>query len=653
MLMNFQPASVLILSISLVTGASGAVTLPKLLLPNISFAPGSLPSNWSLHKPLATTPQAAVAAASDVPTPKKNDANATSAKSAVQLVRLRRREARPIGEGVAGKFFYTARAFVGQPSQALHFAMDTSSGQIILPTTFCSSPACMEHRRYQPEQSTFAHSITNDGAPTLENSTTRDAISIGFSNFDLGDGRVTGQLVADSLCLSADKVAYSHRRQYDDDKESAEQNTMCKNVGLVAATDLTDAPFRAAPFDGILGLGMQGLALSQKFSFIGMPEANATLGAPQALQQFALYHGSKFGEAAFGGHNPKRLASPLGWAPVINPGEGYWQVSITRIRVGNKTLNVCQDGNCRGILDSGTSSLGVPAKAMPEFDVALAANRQIGGGCGDEAVHLELSGGVELTLKAEDHLSGSSCGPSISSLDLPESFDGVFIFGEPVLRRYYTVYDWKQGEEQIGFGLAAASDAVEEASALTTEALEDLEDTRDTIVNNAAESQYGVVLMLLQAFFCRALVVICLVAVGTHISSGRALMTWIEGIMSNKSFLLDMERFAPAVPQNEAPDGDECVICLGSCEDDPAIAAGIPGLQQLPKVAEETGQCPCSSKSKAPRWRRLRCGHHFHEVCIVEWLRKSKHCPTCRRHFVKDSDTNDQVLPTQAFLPFS
>jgi hypothetical protein len=33
-----------------------------------------------------------------------------------------------------------------------------------------------------------------------------------------------------------------------------------------------------------------------------------------------------------------------------------------------------------------------------------------------------------------------------------------------------------------------------------------------------------------------------------------------------------------------------------------------------------------------PPWRRLRCGHQFHEQCLFQWLRKAKRCPICRCH---------------------
>lgn len=71
--------------------------------------------------------------------------------------------------------------------------------------------------------------------------------------------------------------------------------------------------------------------------------------------------------------------------------------------------------------------------------------------------------------------------------------------------------------------------------------------------------------------------------------------------------------FAVPVASCDAPPADECVICLGSCE-----------------------SCELCDHRLKPRWRRLQCGHHFHEHCIFEWLKKAQRCPMCRRHVCKD-----------------
>lgn len=75
---------------------------------------------------------------------------------------------------------------------------------------------------------------------------------------------------------------------------------------------------------------------------------------------------------------------------------------------------------------------------------------------------------------------------------------------------------------------------------------------------------------------------------------------------SRRNTQLDLSKIE-LVPKSEAPDGDDCVICLGCCEE--GLSARAEGLE-------------C--------WRRLPCGHKYHEGCIFEWLRKTDRCPVCR-----------------------
>lgn len=61
-----------------------------------------------------------------------------------------------------------------------------------------------------------------------------------------------------------------------------------------------------------------------------------------------------------------------------------------------------------------------------------------------------------------------------------------------------------------------------------------------------------------------------------------------------------------AVPPQAGSDR-ECSICLEGEADEERTEAG-----------------------EAPRWRALRCGHAFHEHCLVEWLGHARRCPLCR-----------------------
>merc|ERR1719253_859734 len=47
------------------------------------------------------------------------------------------------------------------------------------------------------------------------------------------------------------------------------------------------------------------------------------------------------------------------------------------------------------------------------------------------------------------------CAPRLMPVNLPDPLGpNLFILGEPILHRYYTVYDWT--EKKIGFGISAS-----------------------------------------------------------------------------------------------------------------------------------------------------------------------------------------------------
>ena len=46
---------------------------------------------------------------------------------------------------------------------------------------------------------------------------------------------------------------------------------------------------------------------------------------------------------------------------------GYWQIRILAVRINGVELDVCKDGTCRGVVDTGTSHLGIPAPYDAEF----------------------------------------------------------------------------------------------------------------------------------------------------------------------------------------------------------------------------------------------------------------------------------------------
>mmetsp|Transcript_11219 Transcript_11219/g.35607 ORF Transcript_11219/g.35607 Transcript_11219/m.35607 type:complete len:542 (-) Transcript_11219:239-1864(-) len=442
---------------------------------------------------------------------------------------------------VSYKSVYFGTISVGAPEkQEFSVVFDTGSGHVIVPSQACLSETCTIHRRYSRELSLNAVDVDYDGSPVTPGAP-RDQITVAF-----GTGEVTGQFVNDRLCLGSKEEgrlvtegglpppkATMLRQNASEDADRHRPN--CVELRLVTATEMTHEPFHAFAFDGVLGLGLDGLALAPEFSFFGMMTAQRRLLQP-SFGVFLADTDEETSEISFGGHSPELVLSDVGWAPVAFPELGYWQVAITKLRIGNRTMDFCEDGQCRAVVDTGTSLLAVPKDfaetlqdelsgalldpepgddgevncrkaegALVHFEVgdmtltlapgdyarqsihlqdealaedeageaeagaaaALGAETQAAAGshAGSEAAGEAgaapgpgAGGGAEAVAPAKERAldwegAPRSCRPTLMPIDLPAPLGPkLFIWGEPVLRKYYTQYNWQ--DKKIGFGLA-------------------------------------------------------------------------------------------------------------------------------------------------------------------------------------------------------
>lgn len=399
------------------------------------------------------------------------------------------------------KSIYFGSVTIGTPvPQHFSVVFDTGSGHVIVPSNDCESDTCRLHKRYERRVSAVAVDVNSDGT-ALGAGDSRDEITIAF-----GTGQVTGQFVRDRICLGL----RTELRGYE--AETAAPPTpstaaSCLELRVVMAIEMTDEPFYAFAFDGVLGLGLESLALAPEFSFFGMLTSQKRLEQP-SFAVFLADSEDEISEISFGGHSPQRVAGPLTWVPVASPELGHWQVQIRRVRLGNQTLDYCEDGGCRAVLDTGTSLVGLPSSIFDEVKSSLegalrdpghAAPLEDGAlDCGlaeGLSLHFEVSGFV-ITLEPRDYarpsavledmdeddieereeeeasdpdaaedpesedgqeeehpVPMSTCRPAVLSLRMPAPLGPkLFIWGEPVLRKYYTVYSW--AEQRVGFGVA-------------------------------------------------------------------------------------------------------------------------------------------------------------------------------------------------------
>lgn len=400
-----------------------------------------------------------------------------------------RRETVPVrrkGVIVSHKTSYSGLITVGKPAQEFRVVFDTGSGHVVFPSVECKSQTCLVHRRYNMSASQSAVPVNVDGT-TVPEGDLSDRVTIGY-----GTGQIEGEFVRDEVCLGA----------VDDSQAlvDSKRPQACQELQVVMAVEMSKQPFKNFGFDGILGLALGSLSLSKNFSFFDMFSDGGKAQSPHFSVFLTDGEDGDESEIAFGGYNPTKLlgynptnpTNAISWAPIINPDLGYWQLELLAVRVDGKTLDVCQDGTCRGVMDTGTSHLGIPS---PHNELLGELLLQPAAGVSDcryvKAPVLEFEfRGFNMTLYAEDYMRklplaegvqvGSvkgvsldeqpqaaastapstatgepnyQCRPRLMPVNLPAPLGPkLFILGEPVLHRYYTIFDWKG--PQVGFALA-------------------------------------------------------------------------------------------------------------------------------------------------------------------------------------------------------
>lgn len=377
------------------------------------------------------------------------------------------------GQVISLKTAYSGKISVGGPvPKEFSVVFDTGSGHVVLPSLSCESDTCLAHQRYNISDSPKAWAVNADGSKVPEDDLC-DQATIGY-----GTGTVTGEFVHESVCLGQD----SRQAQK---KDSA----VCTTMNMVVAVEMSAKPFESFKFDGIFGLGLDSLALTSQFSFFSQLTAQSKQKARFGFFLSDGEHGEN-SEIAVGGHNSDRLMGPLTWTPVATPKLGFWNIKIRSVRIGDVELADCKKGGCRGILDTGTSHLGIPSHHMKTVTDLLTKDVADTVDCRSAAaptLSIDING-FTITLGPEDYMqktpgtavtSASSgllaapdsavpsqglslqdpsaalrhCQPRVMPVNMKKPLGpNLFILGEPVLHRYYTVYDWHS--KQVGFGLA-------------------------------------------------------------------------------------------------------------------------------------------------------------------------------------------------------
>jgi len=319
--------------------------------------------------------------------------------------------------------YYGQISVGGQPFLVV---FDTGSGNLLLPSTSCTDDACTSHKRYDPKKSTSAQQIAFADQPdaVVKPDGDRDVVTITF-----GTGETSGVFVKDNICVG----------------------DICAVGDFVASTSESDEPFSLVPFDGILGLALPQMSEGDSFNLVDCMIKQKVL--KQNL--FSVFFGASDDEASeisFGEYKQERFHGEITWAPVTTA--GYWQVAMDDIYLNDTQQHLCGK-SCQVAVDTGTSLLAGPSdiinSLIDKIDVATDCSNY------NSLPMLGFSvGGKRLELAPEDYVDkdaeANECSVGLMTLDVPPPKGPLFIFGDPFLRKFYTVFD----RENLRVGFAPA-----------------------------------------------------------------------------------------------------------------------------------------------------------------------------------------------------
>lgn len=303
---------------------------------------------------------------------------------------------------------------IGSPPQTFTVIFDTGSSNLWVPKVDCKN---------------CGYWFINGGKSKYD-----DAKSSTFqkdgSDFHIqyGSGDVRGYFSVDDVTLADDIVVKSQKFA-----EVADAGGL--GVGYIMGK-----------FDGILGLGFEGLSLGGATTVF----KNAIDQGAVAQQMFAFYLGDEMdGELTLGGYDSTKFTGEITWVPLSVP--KYWQIDIGNVQVGSYS-----SGTTSGIVDSGTSLITGPTREIAKIaGVAGAVSNMLGQYTIDcekvrdiPDLNFTIRGKV-FKVPGKDLViqSGTTCLFAMMGMDIPSG--PQWILGDVFMRQYYTIFDY--GGQKVGF----------------------------------------------------------------------------------------------------------------------------------------------------------------------------------------------------------
>ncbi|XP_075706794.1 cathepsin E [Rhinoderma darwinii] len=310
---------------------------------------------------------------------------------------------------------YFGQISIGSPPQVFTVIFDTGSSNLWVPSVYCTSPACLEHSRFQPSQSSTYK--TNGQSFFIQ----------------YGTGNLTGILGIDQVSV---------------------QGITVQNQVFAESVSEPGSTFLDANFDGILGLAYPSLAVD------GCTPVFDNMIAQNLVEQpvFGVYmsrdpNSPVGGELVLGGYDASRFSGQLNWVPVTV--QGYWQIQIDSVLVGGVQA-FCSQG-CQAIVDTGTSMITGPSSDILLLQEYIGANEtdgEYGVSCSSlnsmPTVTFTING-INYNLSPEQYTlpdGGNYCSSGFQGQDIPPPSGPLWILGDVFIGQFYSVFD--RGNNRVG-----------------------------------------------------------------------------------------------------------------------------------------------------------------------------------------------------------
>uniref|UniRef100_A0A8B9QZX6 pepsin A n=1 Tax=Anas platyrhynchos TaxID=8839 RepID=A0A8B9QZX6_ANAPL len=305
---------------------------------------------------------------------------------------------------------YVGTISIGTPPQEFSVIFDTGSANLWVPSVYCSSRACANHRRFDPARSSTYRGTTTSVATWY------------------GTGSMVGVLGYDTVTVG---------------------NIQVPNQVFGLSLSEPGSFLAQAPFDGFLGLAFPSISSSGATPIFDNMMSQGLVS--QDLFSIYLTPNKQNGSfVLFGGIDDTYFTGNLSWIPLT--AQSYWQIKVDRYITMYGHPIACPYG-CQAIVDSGTSLLAGPSRSVGNIQYEMGARRSPSGNlvsCSYIRLLPDIVfviAGTQFPLPPQAYIlqEDGSCMSGFEGYALPTASGELWILGDIFLRRYYSVFDRANG----------------------------------------------------------------------------------------------------------------------------------------------------------------------------------------------------------------